>query len=256
MPAPYKKASSHGCLFLAICLFGIAASAVSGVYLGANKITLQELVIFFAPMLVCIGSAFAIVNWLNKSRIRRIKELLVSHGFNVRTKLTPQEKIEFYAPFTQLEGWFITRNGGQGVEWFAVHDDFTVIFEHEYVVGSGRSATAYPTTLVMWRGQRTEDLQLSLYKTRFGEKRLFERSLEEILIGDDPFDKEWSIKGLVESAGAILTDGFRAQLQDSPRGECWHFREGWIVCAFRNKLDAQNLERMMLRAKQMAISGV
>jgi len=178
----------------------------------------------------------------------RMGSFLESLGLQFIHDPTPEAKTAFFEPIQHLERTAGLSGGASNLKWIAygpIVGRQSLIFEHEFVTGSGKSTQVHNNTGVCWVSNLG---WLTLIRPRIGEGRALERSHEEIHVADPVFDKNWIIWGEPETASLVLTDSIRAELSDSPRGEVWCFGGGWACCIFRNALDEVNFPKFVQRS--------
>ena len=247
MPKPYKKAGGYWWIWV-LCLLGgmavmflIAASTPESA--GGWLLLYTSL-----PIVAAIIIAAIIDRRLTNGRRLRMGKFLQSLGLNFINSPEPEAKAAFFEPIKHLERNAGLSSGATNLQWIAygpIGGRQALIFEHEFVTGSGKYTQVHNATAVCWVSNAG---WLTLIRPRVGEDRAYERQHPEIHVEDEAFDKNWSIWGESEAANRMLSDTLRAKLSDSPRGEMWCFGGGWACCIYRHALNEPNLIKFIQRS--------
>jgi hypothetical protein len=262
---PYRKASEHTGLWLTLLLLGVAGQLAVMFVLHGWKHRLPHeawiLVIGILPFVFMTFLAAAILRRRNRQRQQRIAERLKPQGFQFNLTPSPEEKAAFYAPLAPLQSALGLDRGAEALQWFAVQDHpqgQVRLFEYQYFTGSGKTMQEHSRTVLVWPATHPDLPGAALghlpglVAIRFDWlQRRVHRKAE---LQDPRFTalaRRWSLFGNAETAARFFTPAVRAELDRSPRGENWSLGGGWVCCAVRNLLDAENMERFQERARQI-----
>jgi hypothetical protein len=266
MASAYGKATRHTALWVLIILGGVLVMSVLFATLSRNgwadRLGGWMLLVGVLPIAVSVAFALLITNRLNRSRIAGLVRPLELAGFAVTPSPTPEEKTHFGAPLEELMTALGFRYGVPGVQWYAIEPKITpaaLLFEHEYVTGSGKSTQVHSHTVLAWPAAHPA-LRLHSLGTSpaFGLGRFswwLRRVYKDREVTDPAFAdlrKRWTMFGSAETGKQFLTEHVRSILQQSPAGEQWYVGAGWVVCCFRGTLDSENIESFLKHARAIA----
>jgi hypothetical protein len=206
------------------------------------------LVFLTLPMIAGIITAAVIDNRLTKSRRLRVGAFLNELGLHFLHDPSPEERSAFFEPIQHLERNAGLQGGAANLKWISygpIGGRTALIFEHEFVTGSGKHTQVHTRTAVCWVSNLG---WLTLIRPFFGEGRALERSHPEIRVADEAFDKDWIIWGEASMADTFITQHVRDLLSNAPRGEMWCIGGGWSCCIYKNALDENNLPKFIQRS--------
>jgi len=212
--------------------------------------------------LVAVLLLMAVYTRAMKGLRHRIAETLERRGFQTAPDPSPEGKAAAFVPVAHLEGWLGLRLGAEGINWWALRDapeGKTLVFEHSYVTGSGRSTQQHDHTVVAWPSNASSPRgawlgsagELMMVKAPLGMRRSLERRGEELRLADERLDKPWVVFGHEAVALAFLTPEVRDRLAASPRGECWLFGKESAACAFKGTFTPDELLRFLDWAREV-----
>lgn len=217
----------------------------------------------FVAVLGPFGIGLALGVWrtraMKAARKQAIRDALENDQFVVDLAPSPERAQTVFAPVQHLQSMLGLRDGAARIDWIALHSPSTLIFEHEYVTGSGRTTAVHTCTVIAISAAHA-----TLARARIGAepwmwserpvflRRRFLRSAGNIVsVGVGAFDRHWITAGHADTARALFTDRTRAILESSPRGEVWCAGVGFVCCAYRGALTADNLMRMLQRTRDV-----
>ncbi len=208
--------------------------------------------VFGGPILIAIIACAIIQARIDKNRRQRMLDLLQSMGLEASMADNKEVGAAFFAQLAHLEASALLRDGATNLRWFArgpIGAQYMVVFEHEYVTGSGKTTQVHTSTCV---GFPSDKWGVTFIRPRLGEGRHYRKTEAAFELGDAEFDKEWVIWGERSHADAMFTPELLAALANSPRGEWWCIGGGWECCLTRNALDAENLGKFVAHVNAIA----
>jgi hypothetical protein len=250
MSKPYKRSKGYAWIWILAIFIGIVVG-IGAASQAQESWGMWILALASAPILAGVIIAAIIDNRLTKGRQRRIGAFLESLGLTFVLHPEPDVKQAFFGQVQQLEHNAGLHHGGANLQWIAygaIQGRQALIFEHEFLTGSGEHVQIHVHTAVCWVGNQP---WLTLIRPRVGEGRRLERSHPELHVANEVFDKNWIIWG--EDAGlGLITDALMSRLSDSPRGEMWCFGGGWACCLYKHLLNEKNLANFIQRSGNVA----
>jgi len=257
--AAYGQSHRENVVWVGIVFGGL----VLGLGLTAVLSRYSESLWLFLVMLGCFGLGIAVALWrmrvMKAARKQGIRDALEKDQFMMDLAPSPERAQTVFAPVQHLQSMLGLRDGAARIDWIALHSPSTLIFEHEYVTGSGRSTAVHTCTVIAISAAHA-----TLTRARIGAepwmwserpvflRKRFLRSLGNIVsVGVDAFDRHWITSGHAETARALFTDRARAILQSSPRGEVWCVGYGFVCCGYRGALKADHLMRLLQRTRDV-----
>ena len=260
MPAPpYRRRREPGLilgLFVSILLFPMAAIWLTEVTWGIERAGGWALAIAGGSGLAAVLMLMVAYSRAMKRLRHRIAEALEQRGFRAAPDPSAEGKAAAFVPVAHLEGWLGLRLGAEGINWWALRDapeGKTLVFEHSYVTGSGRTTQQHDHTVVAWPSTASSPRgawlgsagELWMVKAPLGMRRALERQGEELPLADERLDKPWVVFGHEAVALAFLTPEVRERLSASPRGECWLFGKESVACAYKGSFAPDELLRFL-----------
>lgn len=262
----YGKATRHSALWVMIILGGILVMSVLFATFSRNGLADRlggwMLLVGVLPIVVSVLFALLITGRLNRSRIAGLARPLELAGFSLTPSPTSEEKIRFGALLEVLMNALAFRYGAAGIQWYAVETKNTppaLLFEHEYVTGSGKTTQVHNHTVLAWPAThshlclRALDASAAFGLGRFSwlVRRVYrDRELTDPAFAD--LRKHWTAFGSAETGKQFLTARVRGLLHRSPAGEQWYVGAGWLACCFRGTLDGENIESFLKHARAIA----
>jgi len=264
----YGKATRHTALWVMINLGGVLVMSVLFATLSRNgwaeRLGGWMVLVGVLPIAFSVLFALLITNRLNRARVASLVRPLELAGFSVTQSPSTDEKARFGASVEALMSALAFRYGAPGIQWFAVETRNTppaLLFEHEYVTGSGKSTQVHNHTVFAWPSSHPKLRSGPLAgRDAFGLGKfpwILRRIYKDRELDDPAFAelrKSWTAFGNAETGKLFLTDHVRNVLQQSPTGEQWFVGAGWIACCFRGTLDAENIE-LFLKHARTAVHG-
>lgn len=253
--AAYKPATSGGWQFVLIVLVGLVVGLAIIMFSIGNKTNGP---VAFGLFLVCFVGALATGWWVVRSIYRRrvsaITQRLVAEGFLLDPKPSTEAKAACFQPLAEALAWSGIHKGADFVLWIATpaaSADGPCLFEHEYVVGSGRTSREITHTVIVWPGRA--DWPGLVLARRGRTMRWLERrqGLQDIEIGSPEFDSLWRISGSEALARKVLSPAVIDLLASSPAGETWAFNAGHVCCVFHRQVGPQSLVAMLERSRML-----
>ncbi len=263
----YRRANQRLALPLGIWLTAIAAALLTAATLSkaglVDRLGGWMFGIVMLPMIVVVWLGWRWLARLKRRRIARIAGRLADLGFKVAAAPTLGEKAQFGAPIAHLMGALELRTGAAGIEWFAERSAGAtklLIFEHEHVTGTGKTAQPHHHTVIAWPA-RYPDLRdaelpnagwfIMAQHPWWIRRKVRERELKQPEFAD--VARQWSLFGEPATARRFLTPGARVQLEQSPRGEAWCVGQGWICTSTRRTLDEANVDRFLSHVRSVLV---
>ncbi len=215
------------------------------------------------PMALAFLGGLAVAVWrmraMKRARKSAICALLEADHFAVDLAPSLARATTVFTPVRHLQAVLDLRDGAQRIEWLALHAPSTLIFEHEHVTGSGRYTVVHSCTVIAISTAHATlpraPLGVLPWMSSERPARLRGRYLRSlgntVGVGDAPFDDAWVTFGHAETARAFFTPRVREILASSPRGEVWHVGEGFVCCAYRGALTADQLALMLRHARSV-----
>jgi len=217
------------------------------------------------PMILALIFGAWMLRRLNRQRVGVVATLLGGMGFRLTVNPGSVEQNEFGAPISHLLPALGLRTGTAGIQWFGIRGQGPTalrLFEHEFVVGSGKSTQVHHNTVVAWPAGHAElgdpTLAMSPWFALARMSWLMRRTMRDQELKDAEFAdlaKDWCVWGDAGTGARFLTPAVRTQLQESPRGEAWYVGAGWVCCAFNGTLTAKNLERFLAHTRDLVALG-
>lgn len=260
MPAPYKRASAHGLLWIVIVFIGIGISIAIGLQLPKNAPWWLFLLTFGVPIISAILYCAFLTNRIKRQRISAIQQDLERDGFIVDTKPPAQRKHDVFAPIAALQQRINLQNGADGIDWLALNTSqpaAVCIFEHHYFTGSGKYTVEHIHTIYAQLFPNTQQStptapsDFAAFRPYAMQRKQLAGFGNPITISDAAFDKHWLLFGDPATAAALLTSANRITLADSPKGESWHITPTWIACTTDIAMDTHNLAVFRKRAAEV-----
>ena len=243
---------------LAAAMFTAALLSRAGV---ADRLGGWMFGLVMLPVIVVVWLGWRLLARLKRRRIGRIAGRLGELGFKVSESPSLVEKTNFGAPIAHLFGVLELRSGVAGIEWFAEHTVGTttlLMFEHEYVTGSGKTAQPYYHTVVAWPARypelRDSELPHANWFVMARHPWWIRRKVRDREIKHQEFAevaRKWSLFGAADTATRFLTPQARDQLERSPSGEVWCVGQGWICASTRRTLDDGNVDRFLAHIRRV-----
>ena len=221
-----------------------------------KRITWWMIVLMVIPLVGMVVVAATLSARIQRRRRREVAERLGALGFTVNLKPSDEDRAAFLAPLKHLEPALDLQKTPGGLEWHAHRDTpggRIVLFEYEYITGSGKSAQHWVRTVVALPGSMSgfgAAGGLTVSRLPWLHRRAF-RKYEMKHEGLAGFAKDWAVYGDPGTAELFLTAEVRAELARSPKNESWVLGGGWACCSFREYLNAQNLVTFMERALRL-----
>ena len=254
MAKPYRRARGNAWVWLLFIFAAMGAMIPIAIY-TPESVGGWMLLYMTLPMIVGMGAAAYIDHRLTKGRRMRMGDFFQSLGLHFVFDPPQEAKAAFFEPIQHLESNAGMQGGGTNLKWIAygaIQGRQALIFEHEFVTGSGKHTQVHYRTGVCWVSNMG---WLTLIRPFVGEGRALERSHPEIRVDDERFDKNWIIWGEEAVAHAFLTQEVRGRLADSPRGEMWCIGGGWACCICKHALDEHNLPKFIQRSGDILFSS-
>lgn len=258
----YRKASQQTGLWVICFLFCVAVPFLVG--WGTQYLFGQF--DWRGPMLVLLGLAVVLVAVLvwgslsHRARRKRVVARMASLGFRCSLKPDDAEKAAFFSPVQHLARWIDLRNTPGCIEWLAQRDvpgGQVLLFEAEYVTGTGRTTQQHPRTILAIPAALAEIGGLPgllVARLRRLERYAWRKSeLRDARFADCA--RDWWLSGDAETAARFLTPAMRAEMARSPTGEMWCIGGGWACCVFRGFLDAENLVAFQERTMRILMTS-
>lgn len=243
-------------IFLSVLVVPAAAVWLTEISWGIDRAGGWVLAIAGGSALVAVLLLMGVYTRAMKDLRHRIAESLEMRGFQTAPDPSPEGKAAAFVPVAHLESWLGLRLGAEGITWWAlraVPEGKTLVFEHSYVTGSGRSTQQHDHTVVAWPSSASSPRgawlggagELWMVKAPFGMRRSLARLGEELRLQDDRLDKAWVVFGHESVALAFLTPAVRDRLAASPRGECWLIGKESVACAYKGTFEPDELLRFL-----------
>ncbi|MBC8066548.1 MAG: hypothetical protein H7Y17_17085 [Chlorobia bacterium] len=251
MSAPYRRASRHDAVWLFIILGGIAFAIFS-----TSKIPNKDsfgawlLLIVAIPIIASIVVAVIVTSLLNRKRVKGIRKALTRRGFRFDAEPDQVQKDAFFAPLEHLGSWLGLQGGATNVQWVAASDTVGV-FEHQYLVGSGKTTQEFLHTVLVFQDPIGFEYGMTAFRAGYVKKRAILRGQEEFQIGDEAFDKDWVLFGEPAIAKRFFRHSVQQLLLDSPKGETWAIGNGYVGVSFEATFNGANMEKFLDRAKRV-----
>lgn len=217
----------------------------------------------FLAMLLPFLAGIALAVWrmraMKRARKERIRAMLEALGYAVDLAPGPERAQTVFAPVAYLQNWLMLRDGAKNIDWLAIHTPSTLLFEHSYITGSGKTTTEHNCTVIAVSAAHASlpsarmgaQPWTSSEHARFLYRRVLRKRGDTIALGDAAFDGVWVTFGNAATAHAFFTDRVRQLLTSSPKGEVWHVGGGFVCCAYRGALSAEHLSRMLQRVHEV-----
>jgi hypothetical protein len=159
----YRKASEWSGWWLEICLLGVAGQIGMIFFLSLsglmNRLGAWSFIPGVMPTLIAMLIGWRVLARFNRTRLRLLGQRLEPLGFQMTVKPTEAAKTEFAAPIVHLFPTLELQHGAARLQWFAVQTSGSVralLFEHEYVTGSGKFTQVHHHTIVAWPASHPE----------------------------------------------------------------------------------------------------
>lgn len=257
--AAYGQSHRENFVWVGIVLGGLAVGVAITVVLSRDSESPWPFAALAGPFLLGIGLAVWRLRVMKAARKQGIRDALENDQFMVDLAPSPERAQTVFAPVQHLQSMLGLRDGAARIDWIALHGPSTLIFEHEYVTGSGRTTNVHTCTVIAISAAHATlpRAQIGAAPWMWSERpaRLrtrYLRSLGNIVtVGSGSFDRHWITSGHADTARALFTDRARAILQSSPRGEVWCVGHGFVCCGYRGALTAEHLMRMLQRTREV-----
>lgn len=252
MSAPYRKAGAgETWVWLIIVLLGIACQIGTMLFLHPYQDQLQAwiLVIAIAPFIIAVIVAVVITSRMRRRRIAGIQAALSQRGLEVDINPSANVRALVEPHLNSLTWGLDLRTGSGGLQWIAYSPEM-LIFEHEFITGSGKHTQVHHKTVVALAKVDEHRPWMIAINRRFGEARLYKsRFGEDIEIGEPIFDKRWLLFGSEGAVNTFMSLDVRMNLADSPKGEGWYIDANWVVTFFPFRMDGENVAKFIERAQ-------
>jgi hypothetical protein len=261
--AAYGQSHRENWVWLAMVLGGLFAGIALTVWLSRFTQSPWLFVGMVLPFLVGIILAVRRMKAMKRARKDGIRATLESQGYAVDLAPSSERAQTVFAPVAHLQQPLALRDGAAKIDWLALHGPSTLLFEHSYVTGSGKSTVEHNCTVFVVsaahanlpRARMGSEPWVFSEHARFLNRRLLRSSGTAIAIDDGTFDAAWVTFGSAATAQAFFTDRVRDILAESPKGEVWCVGAGFVCCAYRGALAAPHLSRMIERANEVLGPG-
>lgn len=267
----YRKARQHTLLWLAICFTGIAVEAGFLLWLSFTQSwSIMPwgwlLVLAVLPFAGAVVFGLFVMARLKRQRVAQLVEPGRELGFGLNPSLTAGQKTALFAPLAPLVSQLDLRNGADCLVWIAPairEGGAELLFEHEYVTGSGRFTQVFTHTVIAWpvahssiQGTHLANaLPFSVAYDHALRRRAWAKAACDVP-GLGALAKTWRVYGSPEAAARFLTPAACTELATSPVGERWYVGNGWVCCLYAANLDAQNLPAFVKHARHVLHSAV
>ncbi len=263
--AAYRKASVGTGLFYSLALLAVAGMHAVIFWMISARLdrTVGWLAfpIGFAPLVIGLVTGWVLVARKNRKRVALLAPRLERLNFRPLLKPDEGERERFAAPLAHLLlPTFGLKQGAGGIQWLAEEQSAgakTLLFEHEYVTGSGKTFQEHHHTVLAWPAGHP-DLRAAdglaaaswFFMARypwFQRRALRERMLQQPEFAE--LAPLWVLLGDAATGARFLSPAARRALALSPKDEVWSVGTGWVVCAFKGTLDADNFERFLAHTR-------
>ncbi len=253
--AAYKRATSGSWQFVLIVLGGLVLGfAIMMFSIGTKKNGPVAFGLFLVCFLGALVTGWLVVRRIYRRRVSAITQRLVTEGFSLDPKPSSEAKAACFQPVAEALAWSGIHKGADFVLWIATpaaSPEGPRMFEHEYVVGSGRTSREITHTVIVWPGRA--DWPGLVLARRSRTMRWVERrqGLQDIEIGSPEFDRLWRVSGSEALARKVLSPAVIDLLASSPVGETWAFSAGHVCCVFHRQVGPRSLVTMLERGRTL-----
>ena len=261
--AAYGASYRENWVWLAMVFTGLVGGIALTVWLSQFTQSPWLFVVMVLPFFVGLFLAVRRMKAMKRARKAGIRTMLEGQGYVVDLAPSPERAQTVFAPVVHLQAPLSLRDGAANIDWLALKGPSTLIFEHTYVTGSGKSTTEHNCTVMVVsaahanlpRARMGSEPWTSSEHARFLNRRVLRSYGTHLALNDAVFDARWVTFGHAATAQAFFTDRVRDILADSPKGEVWYVGAGFVCCAYRGALAADHLARMLARANEVLGPG-
>ncbi|MEO5957531.1 MAG: hypothetical protein ABIZ49_04985 [Opitutaceae bacterium] len=267
----YRKARQHTLLWVAICFTGLAVEVGFVMWLSTtNRWSIMPwgwlLVLAVLPFVAAVGFGVFVMARLKRQRLGQLVAPCWELGFALNPNLTVEQKTALFVPLAPLVSQLDLRFGAERVVWIAPSSqqgNAELLFEHEYVTGSGKFTQVFTHTVVAWPVSHASiqgthlatALPFAVAYDRVLRRRAWAKVACDVPALDE-LAKRWRVYGSPEAATRFLTPAARTELARAPVGERWYVGNGWLCCLYASNLDAQNLPAFVKHARHVLLSSI
>lgn len=251
MPAPYRKASRHSILWIAVIFAGIGVSLFVASQIDGERLGAWMMLVFAVPIILSMVVAAVISHRLDKKRIDGLRQVFERRGITMDTSPDAAQRNQFFQPISYLTEWMGLQAGAANIQWLAASKQFGV-FEHLFITGSGKHVQEHLETVVVVPSPYRTEGGLVARRAGFSIKRTWHKSESKFEIRDPEFDKEWVLLGNPIIAEWFLIPQVREILADAPHGEAWVLGNNYLCLSFDGVLQPDSMEAVLDRVKRVA----
>lgn len=260
----YRKANQHTGLWIGICIVGallqIALISLLTAFDLVDRLGLWVFPIAVTPIALALFLGWRMMTRKRSQRVSQLAQALSPLGFSVVSDATDAQKSDFAAPLIHLFPTLELLTGTSAIQWIATEGDDAngaLLFEHEYITGSGSYAVVHQHTVLALRtgDRRIADHTLAtapwfvMARFPFLRRRAAKNTIA-VPEFTDP-GNQWSMFGNAETGTRFLTARVQSLLHKAPVGEVWCLGAGYVCCAFGGTLDAPQIRAFLTHAQRV-----